>query len=116
MKTYVVPQFVILNNSSDNAVVQNKNGISQLTDKNIIAFFNKLDELHKNKFTENFIKDFLGSSQCESIVNFLLDSQLIEEEKNFNLEYKRTVVFTNSQKMYSLMLKVIAEKKLKFRI
>ncbi|WP_173000625.1 McbB family protein, partial [Lactobacillus helveticus] len=67
MKTYVVPQFVILNNSSDNAVVQNKNGISQLTDKNIIAFFNKLDELHKNKFTENFIKDFFGSSQCESI-------------------------------------------------
>ena len=37
MKTYVVPQFVILNNSSDNAVVQNKNGISQLTDKNIMA-------------------------------------------------------------------------------
>lgn len=110
MKIYVVPQFVILNNSSDNAVIQNKNGISQLTDKNIIAFFNKLDELHKNKFTENFIKDFFGSSQCESIVNFLLDSQLIEEEKNFNLEYKRTVVFTNSQKMYSLMLKVIAEK------
>ena len=35
MKIYVVPQFVILNNSSDNAVVQNKNGISQLTDKNI---------------------------------------------------------------------------------
>ena len=78
MKTYVVPQFVILNNNSDSAIIQNKNGISQLTDKTIIAFFNKLDELHKNKFEEKFVEDFFGFSQYKPILKFLLDTQLIE--------------------------------------
>jgi hypothetical protein len=31
MKVYLIPQFVILNEDSNNAVIQNKNGISQLT-------------------------------------------------------------------------------------
>lgn len=29
MKVYLIPQFVILNEDSNNAVIQNKNGISQ---------------------------------------------------------------------------------------
>lgn len=107
MKIYLIPQFVILNEDSNNAVVQNKNGINKLTDKGIIGFFNKIDRLHKNKVTEKFIEDFFGISQYESILNFLLTSQLIEEEKNIDFEYKRSVVFTNSSKMYSLMKKVI---------
>lgn len=32
MKVYLIPQFVILNEDSNNAVIQNKNGISQLTE------------------------------------------------------------------------------------
>ena len=109
MKVYLIPQFVILNEDSNNAVIQNKNGISQLTDKGIIDFFNKLDQLHKNKVTEKFIENFFGSVQYESVVNFLLTSQLIEREKNIDSKYKRSVVFINSSKIYSLMKKVITK-------
>jgi McbB family protein len=73
----------------------------QLTDKGIIDFFNKLDQLHKNKVTEKFIENFFGSVQYESVVNFLLTSQLIEREKNIDSKYKRSVVFINSSKIYS---------------
>lgn len=118
MKTYVVPQFVILNNNSDSAIIQNKNGISQLTHKTIIAFFNKLDELHKNKFEEKFVEDFFGFSQYKPILKFLLDTQLIEEKERFNPNFNQTVVFTNSKKIYSLMSKVIPKEKedLKFNL
>lgn len=31
MNTYLIPQFLILNNDINNAVIQNKNGINYLT-------------------------------------------------------------------------------------
>lgn len=110
MKSYIIPQFLILNNDTNNAVVQNKNGINYLTNRSIISFFNKIDDLHKNLVTEQFLEDYFGLEKYKSTLKFMLDSQLLEEKVEYYSEYKNTVVFTNNKKIYNLMSKVMNEK------
>ncbi|WP_239440604.1 hypothetical protein [Lactobacillus apis] len=97
MKSYIIPQFLILNNDINNAVVQNKNGINHLTNRSIISFFSKIDNLHKNLVTEQFLEDYFGLEIYKSTLKFMLDSQLLEEKVEYYSEYKNTVVFTNTK-------------------
>ncbi|MCT7755419.1 MAG: McbB family protein, partial [Lactobacillus iners] len=110
MNTYLIPQFLILNNDINNAVIQNKNGINYLTNRSIISFFNKVDELHKNLVTEQFLEDFFGLQQYKSTLQFMLDAKLLEEKVEYYSAYKSTVIFTNNKTIYNLMSKVINEK------
>lgn len=106
---YWVPQFIILENKSI-AIVQNKNGITELVDKKIIDFFIKLDCLNKNRITDLFIKEHFKDSSFEEIETFLIDSKLIEKVQRYST-FNKVNVFTNNKYFCNMFKALEIEKK-----
>lgn len=97
MKEYIIKQFIIYGVKNGYAI-QNESSFTVIKDKKLIEFFILIDRENRLIIKESFLQDYFGQ-ECSEIIEFLIDSKLIEEKKE-KKPFQKICIYTNDEIIY----------------
>jgi McbB family protein len=93
---YKIYPFLLHNFEDNQLVVQNMKNIVLLHHKDMIEFFYELDKYSYQSLNTVLLSKYFGKKTNDAL-QFLIDNQLIFEEKNHSLIYKTVNIFSNDE-------------------
>lgn len=98
MSKYRIDQFIIINLSQEESILQNSSGITRLTHPQMIEFFLKIDQENRLDIDSNYLKVFFKDLYTQA-KGFLLKSNIMRkiEEKE---EYEKIIILTNNDTIF----------------
>lgn len=98
MSKYRIDQFIIINLSQEESILQNSSGITRLTHPQMIEFFLKIDQENRLDIDSYYLKVFFKDLYTQA-KGFLLKSNIMRkiEEKE---EYEKIIILTNNDTIF----------------